>query len=699
MQLKHLLVALVVLLALVGTAAAADSVEIRSSLMTTNATGTIGIQIGSTPLVVGTDTPTLNYQTWAGFFYDMNDDVSTEQIYIWQNGTGNLDIVYYTAPAFMNYAFDFGSIGTPATPLGFAIIGFFAESYVALGAQNITTNSAGAVVGNVSASRIAPLVINSDDSYLLRVGQTLELGAGYTLVPQQIDVNGSRVLLDFYYNGTRIDSSVINSAGTNTQWVYTTRVLGVNNTQVLRVNVDEVFQGTESSLVEINGLWLADYMNATNITSDNDVGEFSVRASNASLTYTAENISVSAGENIELGNGIFLRTGDNFGTAGIMQGVFYIYKEFTEEGTYEIRSQVIALPTAAVTVPQFTFANFAAFYFDINNNILPTESLLVSNTGGNNFTITYNTSVMATNYTFEAWNTVGQTANNYNMLPLFGEVFVPFNNVTSAGLIQNQNLTRIAPLVTDNDDSHLLRTGSTLELGAGYTLVVDQINVDGNQALLRFFNNGREVSSSVVSDSNRGTGNWILTQNIMGVNNTQVLRVHVDQVFQGTQDSLVEITGVWLMDFANATQLNRSDSFGILELTSISNTQLQFVAENETINRDEELLLANNMSLKTSDAAGTSADPIMFYAFVNATIGEGTPQPPQPPQPPLPPEPPEPPAPPEPPGNNGSNVTPPTPTPPSWFAQNWMYIVIALILIIAIAGAAYYFLVYKKQQA
>ena len=49
-----------------------------------------------------------------------------------------------------------------------------------------------------------------------------------------------------------------------------------------------------------------------------------------------------------------------------------------------------------------------------------------------------------------------------------------------------------------------------------------------------------------------------------GEDDVHVLKVHVNQVFQGAVDSIAQIDGLWLIDYANAIKISTSDEFGNL---------------------------------------------------------------------------------------------------------------------------------------
>jgi len=728
MQMKHLLVALLVLLALVGTAAAADSVEIRSTVVNyaTIPTSATGLLIGPAD--------------WAGLYFNLDDNVSTENITLLipsaanTPNKGDLHVNYTTIPAFQSYAYD-GWADT-ANPYGFAIVGFFAEPYVALGNSNVSkwTGTLG-TSGNqpaIKATKIAKLIIDDDTKYTLKTGATLELGEGYSIIVDQIDVDGNKAYLKLMKDGRELNSSIVNTnttpSTTSSTWIFDLTVLGEKNMQVMRVHVKDVFQGTESSLVEIDGLWMVDYQNAKEIKSDDKFGKFECTAAdNYRLTFLAEEITLSADSEIELGAGIYIKTEKNFAKTGLDK--FYLFKEYTTPGTYEIRSSVfdyglstggsIRLLSSTTPVTQLDFKTFAAFFYDMDTGIdtevlkFGTATTATEIPDGN---LTYSTTPKPVYYAYD-WEydvTATTTAPEYFfIMGLFGEKYVPFNIVNVSGHNDGLKADKMAKLVIDDDTKYTLKTGATLELGDGYTLVVDQIDVDGNKAYIRFMKDGQEVNSSIVNT--KDDSNWILRSTLLNEKNVQIARFHVKDVFQGTQDSLVEIDGLWLMDYKTATELKTSDKFGVLEYDGVSTgtstttpngipytpSTLSFSSSTKiSWATDMDKQIANNMYLKTADNSSNK----FAYFYVNAEVGEGstTTEPPvvDTPQPPIV----EPPVvtPPVVEDDNKTNTTPPIVEEPpikepSFLKKYMWHIIIAIVLIIIIAAVAYYFLVMKKQ--
>ena len=124
------------------------------------------------------------------------------------------------------------------------------------------------------ADKLAKLVLDSDDKYTIRTGETLDLGEGYTLEAKQVDVDGEKVWLEFNKDGEYVDDEIVSvGTGDNTWTVELDDIQGEDDVVVLKVHVNQVFQGAVDSIAQIEGLWLIDYANAMKIESDDEFGE------------------------------------------------------------------------------------------------------------------------------------------------------------------------------------------------------------------------------------------------------------------------------------------------------------------------------------------------------------------------------------------------------------------------------------------
>jgi len=175
---------------------------------------------------------------------------------------------------------------------------------------------------------------------------------------------------------------------------------------------------------------------------------------------------------------------------------------------------------------------------------------------------TATSSVVGIDYQYKDW---GQ----YPVIDCFGERYVPLFEENTQ--IWQSHVDKLAKLVIDSKDSYSFTTGAVFDLGQGYSLQVKQVDVDGEKVWLEFDKNGQYVDDQIISTDSDGS-TWTCTlDNIQGINNVVVLKVHVNQISQGTTDSTVHIDGVWLIDYANSRKLQTGDKFGDYTLITINN--------------------------------------------------------------------------------------------------------------------------------
>ncbi len=107
---------------------------------------------------------------------------------------------------------------------------------------------------------------------------------------------------------------------------------------------------------------------------------------------------------------------------------------------------------------------------------------------------------------------------------------------------------------------------------------------------------------------------------IQGEDNVHVLKVHVNQVFQGAVDSIAQIDGLWLIDYANAIKISTSDEFGKLNDVSINGATLNIQNKDTfTLTRDSDQEIGQGMYFKIADP-----DELRYYPYVEKTLGNGT---------------------------------------------------------------------------
>jgi S-layer protein (TIGR01567 family) len=116
--------------------------------------------------------------------------------------------------------------------------------------------------------KLAPLLINDDNTYVLKSNQSLMLANGFFVLPYKIDVEGSKVWLKLYQNGEFVDDEIIDTSGT---WTYRLdSILGEDDVDILKIHVDSISSVTDS--ITIKGVWMIDLENAFEIVPYEEFG-------------------------------------------------------------------------------------------------------------------------------------------------------------------------------------------------------------------------------------------------------------------------------------------------------------------------------------------------------------------------------------------------------------------------------------------
>ncbi len=451
-----ILAALMLLTVFASAASAAavnDSVDIRGPVYNGSNLQTIIAEAGGNV--------TMDATKFAAFFYDIDNNVTTESLSI-SKGTGNViaenGLVYSTTIGKTEYEFEnWGN---------YSVLGFFADKYIPIKAND--------------ASKLAKLVLDTDEKYTLKTGEKLDLGSGYALEAKQVDVDGAKVWLEFTKDGTYVDDQIISTEDSTGDWTAELdKILGEDDVPVLKVHVNQVFQGAVDSIAQIDGLWLIDYANALEIESDDEFGDLNNVALNGpTITINNEDtFTLTKDSDQEIGQGMFFRVADD---ANALR--FYAFKQITTPGPVEVRGQV-ASGTGAFT---WDASNFAGFYYDLNDNVA-TESLKVSGISGNVIPengLVYSSTIKNVDYQSDDFN------GTFPVLGFFAEQYVP---------IKSNDASKLAKLVLDSDEKYTLKTGEKLDLGSGYALEAKQVDVDGAKVWLEFTKDGTYVDDQIIS--------------------------------------------------------------------------------------------------------------------------------------------------------------------------------------------------------
>ena len=182
----------------------------------------------------------LNFE---GFYYNIDEGIGTEKLEITELSDRTIDdgdLVYTSTPEDVGFEYDdWGE---------FEVIGFMAEKYFAGYPENDFTDE----VSLVSQGQLSEVLLDESDKTSLTSGTSLVLEEGYALRIVEVDVNGDTVYVSLTKDGDEVDDDIIASDGT---YVYKMDVGDVDDVPVIAVHFQDVFQGTESSAVFVDGIF------------------------------------------------------------------------------------------------------------------------------------------------------------------------------------------------------------------------------------------------------------------------------------------------------------------------------------------------------------------------------------------------------------------------------------------------------------
>jgi S-layer protein (TIGR01567 family) len=344
-----------------------------------------GTVANSSFLVANAGTVTWNSANFAGFWYDLKTNQSTETLTV-QAFNGARSIPQYnlwynttTAPMMfkvsmeknrtVEYGLDFAGYIMSTGGRFYDVVGWMGEKYVGI---------------NGKSNKLAKLVLEQDtaDKRTLTVGETWEMGDGYTLTVQSIDARSNprqaRVVLS--KDGAKLDDKFIEFAtsdATNigtTQGVYTyyANIGGESNVPIFVTYVDSIFSGATSDMVQLKYTWLIENK-VLEVKSNDAYGVFKVNTETPDLTLKSDsNIFLSRGSTIDLVDNLKFKVSDSPDN----DVRFYPMVLRNASNLWEVRGSVANAAALYESGAGFIWnsENFPGFWYDLNENKY-TESL------------------------------------------------------------------------------------------------------------------------------------------------------------------------------------------------------------------------------------------------------------------------------------------------------------------------------------
>ncbi len=555
------------------------------------------------------DPYTWDYRIFSGFFYDMENNVGTEELTIDLDGNSRtVDegmLTYRTKSKELD--FEFGDWGT------YQVIGFMADKYFAGYIENEDEESLfNQNVSLLNEGQLRKVLIDSDDESTIQTGSVLTLEEGYELQIKQIDIDGNKVYLGLSKDGEEIDSKVVSpeSSMKSSTYEYEVEISG-EDVPIIMAHISNVFASTESALVTVDGLF---QLSDTYASVENGDEYEKMKVTDVS----------DEGVEMENDNTLTLRKGS---TTEIFGDVGFIVADAEElrfapvverAGPQEVRGTVID-PSE---VDEFTWTpyNFEGFYYDIDDNV-GTEELKAIISGGTKIEegdLTYKTRPQSVEFEYDSWG-------EYDVIGFMaGKYFAGYNNLTKfadeASAINEGELRKV---LIDDDDSQTIASGSVLSLEEGYDLRIKQVDLNGNKVYLALAKDGEEVDSKVVtpsSDAEDRASSYLYKVDIGSETDVPIIAVHLESVFKSTESDLATVDAIFQIS-DSPESVEEGEVHGKMKVEGLGDDGIEMQNDGSiSLSRDKTIEIMDNLKFKVADSADRLTAPVAMKAGEGADM-------------------------------------------------------------------------------
>lgn len=199
----------------------------------------------------------------------------------------------------------------------------------------------------------------------------------------------------------------------------------------------------------------------------------------------------------------------------------------------------------------------------------------------------------------------------YYKLPWFGKTYATVEN----------DATQLANIVIaqGSSDKKTLKTGDVWDLGKGYSLTVNQVNVEGNKVWFSLYKNGGELESGIV-EANGSVENQIFTATAdFGDGKDKLYFItYVDSVFVSAADSVAVFKYTWLIDKDDILIIEKGSEYQGFEVIETSEDGI--VLENSksitlNLDKDKKNYFTDSWYFQTSDEGKGSTSPAGYIIY------------------------------------------------------------------------------------
>ena len=206
----------------------------------------------------------------------------------------------------------------------------------------------------------------------------------------------------------------------------------------------------------------------------------------------------------------------------------------------------------------------------------------------------------------------------YYQLSWFGKPYIAVGN----------DSTRLAKLVISqpSEEKNTLKSGDSWDLGSNYSLVVNQVDVDGEKVWFSLDKNGEEIESGIVNTSGNVADKTFTATADFGDKKDQLYFItYVDKIFTSATDSFAVFKYTWLIDKDKVMLIENGDEYQGFEVKEASENEIVLKNSNSitlNLDKDKKNYFTDSWYFQTSDEGkgSTSPEGYVIYPATDVTV-------------------------------------------------------------------------------
>ena len=363
-------------------------------------------------------------------------------------------------------------------------------------------------------------IYRNDVKKSLKVNESWTLAQGYEL--NVIDITREEGLFNLHKDGKPLTKEIVKK-GEN--FTYDTQFIGRNVT-IIQFRLNNTFAG-KNSYVEIGNMY--QYGDDPLIIKEGqEYGSFKISG------ITKDKITLVNTNTVQFPKGtetLMLDETIGIKTSNISNdGYVFLNKKYP--GNHRLRGKNFNINSGKDIT--FDSSNFSGFHYDLDNNTV-----------------------------YEQFN--ASFSNDGVISKAFYTSYI--HNDTTWFMGKESSFTNGVLISKIYDKHRIIIKGEYLHLENGYELLVNDVSTDSKNAIFTIYKNGKIIKTDILNSGETFTYNRKIDNK-----DVPVIVLHVDAIFRGMNESLVEADIIQYTD--NTNKINVGDVFGLFKVSEISSGKI-----------------------------------------------------------------------------------------------------------------------------